>query len=175
MGYMMTNVTDSDLFIKKRLEREYEKLMKQYFTFPYAILPNNSIKKISEIHGIKGMISHCGCDGVIDSMLLQNGHEIMKQMENLEFDYEFITNSLLKLSLSNYVWVDLYFPRPLTDDERDELENMLEQDVVDNYRLVDANHDEMMVIYNKIHDIQTEYQYKFNDCLGGDLYEPNNF
>lgn len=171
----MTNVTDSDLFIKKRLEREYDRLMKQYFTFPYAILPNNSIKKISEIPGIKGMISHSGCEGVIDSMVLPNGYEILKQMENLEFDYEFMTNSLLKLSISNYVWLDIYFPHPLTPDEIDELENILEQDVIDNYRLVDTNHDEMMIVYNKINDIQNEYYYKFNGCLGGDFDESYNF
>jgi hypothetical protein len=170
----MAQLIDSDILIKRRLEKEYKKLMKVYFTFPYAVLPNHSIKKIASIPNVKAIMSHSGKDGVIDSITLNSGQEILQQMDNLEFDYDFVGDSILKLTLTNYIWLDIYFPKPLTQDEICEIEELLERDILDNYKLVDDNQDALMEVYNRIHDIQSEYFYKFNEVLGDDTHEPDN-
>src|SRR5574343_1137158 len=111
----MSNVTSPNLMIKMRMRREYESLCKQYETFPYPVLPNHAIKYICTAFKVRGIISTRRNDATVDIMSLNDGNEILRQMNNLEYDYEFITDTLLQIDLNGGSFLDIYFPKPLTD------------------------------------------------------------
>lgn len=165
----MSNIVSSDIFTKKRLEKEYNVKMAEYFAHPPASLPNTSIKYICKHFKVKAIMSvEIYGTGIINTQSLRSNEEIEMQLQDLEFDYTWMSNQILRLGVGNQglVWMDIYFDRPLNDYEHDFLTALLERDVLNNYSIVDDNMLELTNIHYRIQEISEEYEQIFGKSIG---------
>lgn len=150
------NVVSADKFKKLQMEREYDRLLKEYYSKPEPYLKNESLQKIASLPGIKAIftISH---GGMLDSHCLNSGDEILAQLESLDFDYDWISSKILRLHLSWIIYMDVYFRDELSETEIEELTVLLERDVLDNYKIMDDNVTELFFVNSKLEELQENY------------------
>lgn len=160
MGVVISN----DVFLQKRMKKEYEILFKKYRDYPYPQLSNQAIYKISTFKNVKAIVSHIERSGTVNNFQLV-GSEIFHRLSDIEFDYEFVCNSILKIFISNTVLVTIYFNDDLPEPVLDDLIELLEIDIIANYRIVDTNMAELRELYDKIYDLGKVYMSKFNEPI----------
>lgn len=167
----MNNVISSDTFTRKRLEREYASLMSSYFSHPYAKLPNPSIQYICDSYNIKAKMSvYLPGAGIVDSYFINSAEEINIQLQDLEFDYDWLGNQILRLCLGcnsvTTVNMDIYFHEDLSSSDIEKITELLERDVIDNYAIIDDNMFELTLIQDKIDEVSEEYLHRFGKEIG---------
>lgn len=160
MGVVISN----DVFLQKRMRKEYETLYQKYRNHPYPDISNNSIHKIASFKNVKAIVSHMQRDGTVDSFPLF-GTDIVERLSGIEFDYEFISNSILKLIISNFVTVNVYFSDELPEPVIDDLTELLEIDIISNYRSVDINMAELRELHDKIYELSEIYVAKYDEPI----------
>lgn len=159
MGDVISEESFKRRLLQKSLQREYDELYIRYMTREPEPLSTFAFQRIMEEHRVKIIEFFCQTDYVENNCV--NSDMFIDFLEFNEWEYEFVKNDLLRITITSSFWFDIYFSNPLNDVILEYYENLLECDVINNVACLDDFILSGDILRRRMLDLQDEYYEKF--------------
>lgn len=160
----MSTVIPEDRFTKKLIQKKFDDLYFKYITRSSCELEFYSLVTICSEHKVKIVEYMREVSGYMDNCAVDI-ERFLDCVSQMEWDYEFITDSLLRISISSSVWYDIYFTSSLSEDTKERYLDLMEREVLNNYTRMD----DYMLSSRMMFDELAEMQENFYETYGEEL------
>lgn len=160
----MSTIIPEQKFTKKLLQKQFNDLYFKYITRDRCVLLFDSIVTICNENRVKVIEYIAEPLGYIGNQTIDVGR-FLEVVSEYEWDYDFVSYDILRVTITSSFWYDVYFSESLPEQVQDKYFELLEDDVLNNYRRMD----DYILSSRLMFDEMAEMQERFYTDYGEEL------
>lgn len=158
------SIIPEDRFAKKLAQKKFDDLYFKYITRENCALLFDSLVSICVENRVKIVEYMCEIAGYMENCTV-DVERFFDSVSQMEWDHEFITSDVLRISISSSFWYDIYFSESLTDQAQEKYLDLMEREVLNNYTRMDDYMITSRLMFDELADMQEQYYVAYGEEL----------